>query len=308
MIGSRCARALATVGALTVALLAVVWASVIAEAKRPPALRVAVESTPAGWDPHLDLDPVARIHWEQVYESLVQLGPGLGVEPALAESWEQRDPRTYVFHLRRGVKFHHGREMVADDVKYSLERGKQVRPGAENALVDVTSVDVLDKYDVKVTLAAPDTTFLTALGANRGTAIVPREIVERPGGLKAVMVGTGPYRVKRHLPGKFTEFDRYPDYWARGLPRTDEMTFLVMPEESARLAALRSRGADLGWVSDPRFADEAAGQQGLVVDTPRAVRRIELRLQHGRPPFQSKKLRQALAAAVDREALVKGVL
>ena len=292
-----------------VGLLAAVSAGPPAVAKRDPALRVAVAAPPSGWDPHLDLDDASRAHWEHVYESLVQLGPDQALAPAIAESWEQPDPRTYVFRLRAGVRFQHGRELTADDVVSSLERGKRAG-GAAGPLAGLTAVEAVGKLAVRVVLASPDAGFLAALADNRGTAIVPAEVVARHGNLHAAIVGTGPYRVKRFMAGQFTEFERHPRYWASAsaLPRTEEMVLSVVGDEGARLAALRQGAVDVAAVTAAKLADEAAREPALSVLAPPAARRIAIELNHARPPFQSRALRQALSAAVDRDALIRSAL
>ncbi len=277
--------------------------------ERGPVLKVGVDDSPAGWDPHVNLDWRSSSHWEQIYESLVQFGPGLDVEPALAESWEQPDARAFVFRLRRGVLFHHTRQVVAGDVTYSLERAKSLGAGAPGgALEGMQSVEALDMYTVRVTLSAPDAGFLSRLAANRGSAIVPREVVERHGTLKAAIVGTGPFRIKKYEAGHHAELERNPSYWAKGLPRVDGLLFLVMKDEAARIGDLRRGAIDIASVSDPRLADVASADAGLRVEAPPPARAIELWLRTDRPPFKAKKVRQGLSAALDRGLLIKAAL
>jgi peptide/nickel transport system substrate-binding protein len=279
-----------------------------AEAQRGPVLKVAVDE-PRGWDPHVDLDAASASHWEQIYESLVQFGPRLEVEPALAEAWEQPDARTYVFRLRHGVLFHHGREMQGGDVKYSFERARALRPTASDGpLAGIGSVETLDPYSVKVTLSRPDAGFLSRLASNRGSAVVPRDIVERRGDLKAVMVGTGPFRIKKTVPGAYAELERNPRYWAKELPRADGLLLLVVKDEGARLAELRRGAVDVASVRDPATADLATGEPSVHLATPPPARQLALWLQEERLPFKVKKLRQGLSAAFDRALLVKTVL
>ena len=274
--------------------------------ERGPWLKVAVEASPMGWDPHVDFDLTAREHWEQIYETLVQLGPDLAVEPALAESWDRPDPRTYVFHLRRGVLFHHRREMVAGDVVYSFERARRLGAGAPGrALEGMQSVEAVDPAAVRVVLSAPNAGFLSALAANRGAAIVPRDVVERHGSLKAVMVGTGPFRIKKYEPGFYAELERNPSYWGKNLPRVDGIVFVVTRDESARVADLRRGALDIASVRDARLADGAMADKSLRVASPPPAQVIAMAFNQERPPFATRKLRQALSAALDRDALVK---
>lgn len=277
--------------------------------KRGGILTVGIDTGPVGWDPHQSSAFSSWNHYELIYESLVRFNTKLEIEPSLAESWRQPDLQTYVFHLRRGVKFHNGREMTADDVKYSLERLRNPKTSAYPSFYEpLRSVDVLDKYTVRLSLAVPDATFLPYLAHNQFSAVVPREVVEQHGDLKAVAVGTGPFKLKKYVPGDVTEYERNPDYWEKDLPRVDGIVMRVIKDETSRLAAVRRGTLDIAWVKEPEMAELAAREKGIRVQTPPPARQSRFWLQHDRFPFNVKKLRQAIAAAIDREAMVKTVV
>lgn len=280
-----------------------------AEPRRGGVLTVGIDTGPVGWDPQMSAAFSSWNHLEQVYESLVQFNTKLEIEPALAPAWQQPDPTTYVFQLRRGVKFHNGREMTAEDVRYSIERMKNPKTSAYPSFFEhVKSIETPDRYTVKLTLTVPDAAFLAYLAYNRHSAIVAREVVEQHGDLKTVAVGTGPFKLKKYVPGDYTEYERNPDYWTKGLPRVDGLVFRVIKDETSRLAGLRRGTLDIGWVKEPQMAELAAKEKGLRVNTPPAARQSRFWLQHDRPPFNNKKLRQAIAAAIDRDAMIRATL
>ena len=127
----------------------------------------------------------------QMFENLVFIAPDGSLEPMLAEGWEQPTPTSYVFHIRKGVKFHNGEECTADDVKFTLDRAKTPLGTSAHALIkDLTDVEVLDRYTVKINLGRPVTPFLYALGES-WAGIVNKKAVEEGDPAKNP-VGTGP--------------------------------------------------------------------------------------------------------------------
>ncbi len=273
--------------------------------KQGGTITVAADYGPTGWDPHISTGSSSISHEDLIYESLVMYNQKMEVVPALASSWEQPNPLTLIFHIRKGVKFHNGREMTAEDVKYSLDR---IRNPKVSARVDywtsINTVEVVDKYKVKVTLKNVDISLLPMMAEKKVSAIVPREVVEKNGDLKDVTCGTGPFKVKEYVPGDYTRFVRNPEYWDKGLPRVDEVIFKVIKDESSRLAALRTGVVDIGWFIDPQMGMVAKNIKGLNVVIPPLSRQLKFYLHHSRFPGNNKKLRQAISCAIDRKAII----
>src|SRR5262249_22999251 len=160
------------------------------------------------------------------YESLVNFDADMKIVPALAESWETPDPTTYVFHLRKGVKWHNGREFIASDVVYWYERMMDPATAApyKSSYVGITKVDPVDNYTVKTTLGKPNASLLALFASLRGSAIPNKETVQQYGDLTTHAVGTGPYKIVEFTPGDTVRYMRNPDYWDKGLPLIEEMT------------------------------------------------------------------------------------
>ncbi len=300
-----------------VSLLLALWLCVFliqgiglsAEVKRGGTIRVGIDEGPVGWDPYIDSAQSSYNHYEQIYESLLRFNHKMEIEPCLANSWEQPTPTSLVFHLRKGVKFHNGREMIAEDVKYSYERMKNPKTSRYPAYTEsIKSVEVLDRYSVKFNMAVPDANLIPFIAWGRFAGIVPREVVEKYGDLKTVTCGTGPFKMKEYLPGDYTVFDRNSDYWDKGLPVVDEMIFKVIKDETSRLAALRRGTVDIGWVKEAQLADMARKTKGLQVTVPPMARQMRVFINCEKFPFNNKKLRQAISCAIDREAMIKTVL
>ncbi len=279
------------------------------EIKRGGTITVVVEKGPAGLDPHQCSSINSWAHYEQVYESLLRFNYKMEIEPSLATSWDQPNPLTYIFHLRKGVKFHNGREMTANDVKYSFDRVRNPKTSVAPIYhQSVKSIEVLDKYTVKFTMSVPDVDYLRLIAWSRFSGVVPREVVEKHGDLKAVTCGTGPFKIKKYVPGDYTVYERNPDYWAKGLPRVDELILKVIKDETSRLGALRKGIVDIGWMVDAQLADRARKEKNLRVMVTPFTKAARIFLNHDKFPFNNKKLRQAVSCAIDREAMIKSVL
>jgi len=244
-----------------------------------------------------------------VYESLLAWDRSLKVVPSLAESWQIPDNHTYVFKLRQGVKFHSGKELDADDVKYSLELQKTPPPPGivQSYYPRIANVEVVDKYTVRVHMSEPDATVLGYLAWGRYAWIIPRGLYDRMD-LRTHVDGTGPFKVVEYIPNDHTTLARHTDYWNRQLPYLDGITMKVLQDEQARVAALRSAAIDGATV----LADSAkilAGDPNLVVlkGLTASFREMEITIHGDGKPWNNVKVRQAVNAAINRQAIIDQV-
>src|SRR5690606_12374331 len=193
------------------------------------------------------LDPAIGYDWQNwsiiksIFDGLMDYEPGTtNLEPHLAESYTvSEDGRTYTFTLRQGVKFHNGRELVAEDVKYSLEpvldpatqspgQGLHLRIEGGQAFIDgqadeVVGIRVVDDRTIEFTTSEPDASFLHKLGLNFAH-VVPREAVEAAGGdFGHQPVGTGGFKLREWVLGQRLVLERNPDYFAEGVPYLAEL-------------------------------------------------------------------------------------
>ena len=246
------------------------------------------------------------------------------IEGDLAESWTQPNETTYVFKLRKGVKWQakppvNGRELTADDVVFSVNHFLTVK-GNANAymLKSVDKVDAPDKYTVKFTLKEPFVWFLDMLANPHAVAIVAKEVVEKYGDLKKweSVVGTGPWMLDSYRPNVGLTYARNPNYFQSGLPYIDRIEATVDEDNASRMAAFLSGKYDLGW-EFPGTINRVDWVQ--IKDTLKQKRPKLQTLEFASPvmshismrtdqkPFSDVRVRQAMSMAIDRKAIIEAV-
>jgi peptide/nickel transport system substrate-binding protein len=265
----------------------------------------ALAAEPATLDPHLGFPNVFS---SLIYDRLVHFDRDSRPQPAIAESWEvQDDGATFVFKLRRGVKFHNGREVVAEDVKYSLERPRQPPSPFAGDYAAIQAVEVLDNATVRLSFGKPFPGVFKLLAQFTGGEIVPREAVEQHGDLARNPVGTGPFSLDRWVPGSELVLTRNPLYYKPGLPYLDGITFKIIPDEAGSVAALRAGSIQHMAIVDYTNVRALETEPDIkVYRTPRAQSAVVALYVNARiAPLSDPKVREALYWTFDRDAAVK---
>jgi peptide/nickel transport system substrate-binding protein len=284
--------------------------------KRGGTLRLTFLADPLHFDPHQTVSFVTMVPLSFVYSRLVKVkaGPSVKpmtypVEPDLAESWTQTNDTTYIFKLRKGVRWHpkppvNGRELTADDVKYTYERFLTITGNPNKPVLEyVDKIEAVDKHTVKFTLKEPNAWFLDLL-ASTSTWIIAKECVEKFGDLKKVesVVGTGPWMLEHWEPNVKLVYVRNPNYFVPRLPYADGVDVLIDRDPSSRLAAWLSGKTDFGpeyqhavrWLDAPLARQRKPGLQTAEY-TWFTSGAIGFKL--GNPPFNDVRVRRALARA-----------
>src|SRR5437773_952906 len=202
-----------------------------------------------------------------LHDAVVKPMPGQPMSPSLAESWTvSKDGLAYDFVLRRGVRFHNGDPVTAEDVKFSLERYRG--GGASTLKARVAGVDVVDPQRVRIRLKQPWPDFMTFYGtpATGAAWVVPKKYVERVGddGFKRAPVGAGPYRFVSFNPGVELVLEANEGYWSKP-PAVKRLIFRSVPDDTTRLAMLKRGEADIAYQIRGPLAEEVRRTPGLTL-------------------------------------------
>ena len=286
-----------------------------------------------GWDPPL-FDPMlttayrVQVPLSFTHSRLVKHRAGPAVVPGtfaiegdLAESWTQPDEATYIFKLRRGVRWHpkppvNGRELTSADVKYTLERFLTLKGNPSAYMLRaIDRVETPDAYTVKIALKEVNTWFLEMLANPMTVAIVAREAVEKYGDLKKAesVVGTGPWMLDSYRPNAGLTLTRHPQYFQAGLPYIDRIELGVDEDNASRMAAFVAGKYDLGWELSGTIGrvdwvqiKDALKQRRPGLRLAEFVSNVEthLSMRTDQKPWSDARVRQAVSMAVDRQGIL----
>jgi peptide/nickel transport system substrate-binding protein len=277
-----------------------------------------LKASPVGFTVIRSLDPAlcAWLAEQQIegtmFNSLVRFDADMNIVPDLAESWTTPSDLVYRFKLFPGIKFHDGEECTSEDVVYSLERVRNPATGSphRDKYSEVDQIKALDKLTVEITTKKPFAPLLSYLcNARTGSQIISKKAVEKYGadfGKKPV--GTGPFKIVDWKPGEKIDFVKHSSYFMKGLPYLDNVTQVLIQEESSAANAILSGDVDL--VSMILFSDVKSmeGAKGVkVVRGPGLNVRFFL-LNTQKKPFDDIHVRQAFAHSFDRKQLISAVI
>jgi peptide/nickel transport system substrate-binding protein len=271
-------------------------------------ITIAIQLEP----PHLDPTGAAAgaidsVLYSNVFEGLTRFDSTGAVIPGLAKSWEiSDDGLTYTFTLNDGVTFHDGTTMDAEDVKFSLDRIlADDSTNAQKALYEaIEEVKVIDATTVDITLSEPNGNMLFNLAWGDAVIVAPESI----DAIKQTPIGTGAFKFDSWTQGDKIELSRYEDYW--GTPAIlSSATFKFISDPTAALGAMMAEDIDVfsgfpapenlpQFEADPRFQVLVGSTEGETI----------LSTNNKQPPFDNIKVREALAHAIDRQAIIDGAM
>lgn len=278
-------------------------------------LRIALENDVSKLDPMLSSAFVERHVFYNMYDSLVAIDDKLNIIPSLALSWTQPDPKTYVFKLRPGVKFHDGTDFDAAAVKFNIERyltGTGSLRKSEISSID--TVEVVDPLTVKFNLKAPFGPLLANLVDRAGMMLSPTAIKKLGDDLarNPVGAGTGPFKFVEWKKDDHITLEKNPNYWRKDdsgnqLPYLDKVTYRILTDETARLTNLKTGDVEVANSVPSKDIPDLRNSTDVVYKDIPAVAFNGLEMNTTREPFNNKALRQAVSYAIDREAILKTV-
>ena len=236
-----------------------------------------------------------------MFEGLVRFDRNLKPEPALAEKWESPDETTWVFHLRKGLRFSDGSVVSASDVVASLDAAREKRWPTGVFLQAVTSVTASDPWTVVIRVRSAYPILLSKL--QYGFVLPARAVSRTP----VPPVGTGPYRLVRWIPGRELELAKNPFFRGPGVPY-DVLRFVVVPDAQERIRRVQTGRADLADGVPPQALDALARDSRVRVRSAPGLRVIFLAFRIQRRPFSDPRVREAIDRALDRRELIRRAL
>lgn len=280
-------------------------------------LQVAINAQPATLDPHISSAGITRDVGRNIYESVVALNSQYKAIPELAESIDVSDDnKEFVFNLRKGVSFHNGKEMKAQDVADSLNRWVESY-GTIKPVVQNSRFEVVDDYTVKITLENGTLNFLAMIaGAKQLASIIPSEIIAsaEANGIKEY-IGTGPFKFEEWKTDQYIHLKKFEEYQSTNLPPDglsgektvfiDNLYLQIVTDASTRLTGIQTNEYDLARSlsyddfpviernSDLVVENELFGDQVLVLNKKQGL-------------FSNVKMRQAVNAALDMDSILMG--
>jgi len=244
-----------------------------------------------------------------IFEGLVTFDKTMNIIPALATNWEvQEDGRTWIFHIRHGVRFQDGTPFNADAVRINFERGMDPsRTTTNRALWNIwESGTVIDEYTFEAVTKKPSALVLNALAHGAGLMVSPKSIKDYDDHPEHHPVGTGPFMLENFKVGEELTLVAYPDYWG-AKPQVDKLIFRYVSDASTRINALLTGAVDVIDNVAPhaalRLQSDPAAQ---VIATP-ALRPYTIHFLMERELFKDVRVRQALNYAIDKEAIGSGL-
>jgi len=243
-----------------------------------------------------------------VHDALVRPYPGQRMGASLAESWrESPDGRVYEFTLRKGLKFHNGDPLTAEDVKFSFERYKGA--GAKELQARVQQVEVVDPLTVRFRLKEPWPDFMTFYGTTATAAgiVVPKKYLTQVGdeGFRKHPIGAGPYKFVSQKPGIEVVLEAYTGYWRR-VPSVKRLIMKSVPEAATRAVMLKSGEADISYVLDGPDAEEIQRdpRMRVVASKHASIFWVEFAEQWDpKSPWHDRRMRLAVNHALDRQRI-----
>lgn len=273
--------------------------------KRGGRIRVAGATASANdtLDPAKQSNQTDYSRCNMLYNGLTSLDATLSPQPALAESFNTQDAKTWVFTLRKGVVFHDGKALSPADVVFSLMRHKDPATASKAKVLaeQIDTVRASGPSEVTIVLSAPNADLPVILGTSHF------QIVKEGTTDFAAGIGTGPYKLKEFKPGVRSVHVRNDAYWKPGKPYLDEIEFVGIGDENARVNALLSGGIDLVGVINPRSVARVKGTAGFAIMTTQSGQYTDLIMRKDVGPGMNPDFALAMKHLFDREQMKKTI-
>ena len=269
-------------------------------------LRLAMSGNPDTLDPQATPGTLTFQVTRSIYDTLVEPDEDGELVAALAESWEADEEATvWTFHLREGVRFHHGADLTADDVVATFERMLDEEFASPNAdeLGPIENIRAPDDHTVRFSLSEPYSPLLASL-ATGWSAILPADLVEEEHDFGAVPVGTGPFRFREWVQDSRIVLDRHDGYWMEDAPRIGGVIFHIIEEPSVQLQGLLTGDFDVIDSVQPEDLDRVREHAETRLDTTLSSLAMVMAMNTRREPLDNVDVRRAITHAVNKQQVL----
>src|SRR5262249_46762541 len=274
-------------------------------------LRIGREQDSTTLDPILTIQNADIWVMDNMNAGLVRVTyDGSGVEPDLAEKWTiSDDALTYTFTLRDGLKFSDGSAITPQDVKFSLERLRDQKDSVMGSMYKVVkSVDTPDAKTVVITLTEPSAPFLSTLAMFSASVVPQKAVTEKGADFGSNPVGAGAFMLKEWKRGDTVSLVRNPNYWEASRVKLDGVDWLNIPNDNTRVLKLQGGELEAAVFVPFNQIDTLAKDPNVDIHLDPSSREDNLLINHAHKPFDDVRVRKAVCAAIDRDAIVKTVL
>ena len=290
-------------------IVAVLTCSLYMNSVSAASVNVAIDSSPAGLDPHLitAFNSVIIVQ-NNIYEGLTNIDSDLSVVPGLAKSWDvSSDGLTYTFNLQSGVTFHDGSTMDAVDVISSISRvqNTDIASPLASRVSPIVDMSMVDNETVQLKLNEPFAAILSSLA---GIAIVPSEYENDIETLQQTPIGTGPFKFDNWQPNSHIDMSKFANYRTSGLPKLDSVKISFVPESATRQVGLSNGEYDILPGVDPATALQLQGNSNVDIYQTRNLSYTLLGMNVTRPPLDNANVRKAINLLLKRQDIVDGAL
>jgi peptide/nickel transport system substrate-binding protein len=292
-------------------LLSATPASAASTPKSGGTLTIDVAADPGTLNPFQDGGVEGNYVSSDIRDRLVDPNAAGQPAPALATSWYQPNPTSYIFNLRHGVKFSNGQPFTSADAQYTFTQLLGPNSGLAGSWTFIKDTQALGTYKFEINMTSAYPFLLSQLELNSDSGIVPNNWMSTCAAANdcdTTVIGTGPFMLKQWSKGIYLTLERNPYYWDKPMPYLNEVIFRVVPDPETEEIQLKTGAADVLYATSPSAIASLKKSAGVRIYTHASGNEMEMLMNSSIKPFNNTKVREAMELAINRQQIVKAIL